>query len=142
MLAVSDTGTGMDEATQARIFEPFFTTKAAGKGTGLGLATVHGIVRQSSGFIWVYSEIGRGTSFKIYLPRVDESVESAAAAAAPAGRSGATVLVVEDMESVRRVTCRMLARQGYNVLEAASGAAALRLAQAHDGPIDLLLTDV
>jgi two-component system cell cycle sensor histidine kinase/response regulator CckA len=142
MLAVSDTGTGMDEATQARIFEPFFTTKGPGKGTGLGLATVHGIVRQSSGFIWVYSEIGRGTSFKIYLPRMDANVEAAPTTTAPAGKTGATVLVVEDMDSVRRVTCRMLARQGYTVLEAASGAAALRLVQTHDGPIDLLLTDV
>ena len=142
MLAVSDTGTGMDEATQARIFEPFFTTKGPGKGTGLGLATVHGIVRQSSGFIWVYSEIGRGTSFKIYLPRMDARMEATPTAAVPAAKAGATVLVVEDMDSVRRVTCRMLARQGYHVLEAASGAAALRLAQSHDGPIDLLLTDV
>ncbi len=145
MLAVTDTGTGMDEATQAKIFEPFFTTKGQGKGTGLGLATVYGIVKQSGGFIWVYSEVGHGTSFKIYLPQVAEAADThrAGAAAPPAVPRGTeTVLVVEDAPAVRAVARHVLERQGYTVIEAPGGDAALQLAAAHAGPIHLLLTDV
>jgi two-component system cell cycle sensor histidine kinase/response regulator CckA len=144
MLAVSDTGVGMDTATQARIFEPFFTTKEKGKGTGLGLATVYGIVKQSGGWIWVYSEPGHGTTFKIYLPRVTETVPPAAPSpAAPVSvRGSETVLVVEDEEVIRHLVQKVLKANGYTVLVAASGRDAERVAGEHDGPIHLLVTDV
>ena len=143
MLAVTDNGAGMDEATKTRIFEPFFTTKGLGKGTGLGLATVYGIVKQSRGFIWVYSEPGHGTSFKVYLPRVDAVAQAPAPAEVASVAGGTeTVLLVEDAAAVRTVTKHVLERQGYTVLEAPNGDAALRVAQGHRGPIHLLLTDV
>jgi CheY-like chemotaxis protein len=132
----------MDAATQARIFEPFFTTKDVGKGTGLGLATVQGIVQQSGGFIWVYSEPSHGTCFKIYLPRVDEPASEAASVVPASSRGTETVLVVEDVAAVRAVTRRMLERYGYSVLEAADGDAAIRLAAKFGGQIHLLITDV
>ena len=144
MLAVSDTGSGMDQSTQARIFEPFFTTKPPGRGTGLGLSTVYGIVKQSGGNIWLYSEIGKGTTFKVYLPAIDAVPEQpGTAAVAETGRpGGGTVLVVEDDDQLRHLAHRALAAQGYLVLEADRGATALDLARRHNGAIDLLLTDV
>jgi two-component system cell cycle sensor histidine kinase/response regulator CckA len=144
LLSVSDSGIGMDEATQSRIFEPFFTTKEKGKGTGLGLSTVYGIVKQSGGFVWVYSELGHGTTFKIYLPRVDERADAEAGAeAGPSSMHGAeTVLVAEDAAAVRAVVRQVLKRHGYVVLTAADGQSALELALEQEGPIHLLVTDV
>jgi CheY-like chemotaxis protein len=143
MIAVSDTGHGMDAETRRRIFEPFFTTKEKGKGTGLGLATVYGIVKQAGGDIWVYSEQHRGTTFKLYFPRVAEpAVESSASDAAQPGAANETILVVEDEKAVRDLTMRMLERLGYKLLTASSGAEAVEISRSHTGRIDLLLTDV
>jgi PAS domain S-box-containing protein len=145
MLAVSDTGTGMSAETKARIFEPFFTTKPRGKGTGLGLSTVYGIVKQSSGHIVVESELGRGTTVRVYLPRVASVAAAAAAAvvAPPATLEGTeTVLVVEDEADVRRSTRKALESRGYSVLAAADGVEALRIAEHHAGTIHLLVSDV
>jgi len=146
MLAISDTGAGMDTETQSHIFEPFFTTKGP-KGTGLGLSTVYGIVKQSGGYIWVYSEPGKGTTFKIYLPRVAEATESPAVVALPAEAVAAepgteTILLVEDEANLRYLARQYLEKQGYRVIEAADGAVAMQIAVAHEGVIHLLLTDV
>jgi two-component system cell cycle sensor histidine kinase/response regulator CckA len=144
LLSVSDTGTGMDAETQAHIFEPFFTTKEQGKGTGLGLATVYGVVKQSGGFIWVYSELDKGTTFKIYLPRVDEPAAAVVPVSSPAQvlRGTETVLLTEDEQDVREVAREFLESAGYKVLQAPSGEAALGLAEEHAGAIDLLVTDM
>ena len=145
MLAISDTGLGMDAETQSHIFEPFFTTKGP-KGTGLGLSMVYGIVKQSGGYIWVYSEPGKGTTFKVYLPRVTSSGEYVAPeqpATAPLSTRGQeTILLVEDEVTVRRLAHEYLQLQGYTVLEAPDGATALQVVANHKGPIHLLLTDV
>jgi two-component system, cell cycle sensor histidine kinase and response regulator CckA len=146
LLAVSDTGIGMDAETQSHIFEPFFTTKPRGQGTGLGLATVYGIVKQSGGFIWVYSEPAHGATFKIYVPRVDAPAESAAAAPAAASADvpggSETILLAEDEPAVRAVARQGLERRGYTVLVASSGSEALALAQQLGATINLLVTDV
>jgi CheY-like chemotaxis protein len=144
MLAVSDTGTGMTRETQARIFEPFFTTKERGKGTGLGLPTVYGIVRQAGGHVWVYSEPGRGTTFKVYLPRVEGAVSAPRAPeeASAEGGGGATVLLVEDDDVVRTLTRRTLERIGYAVVEARGGAEAIALCGEGRAAPDVVLTDV
>jgi len=144
MLSVSDDGSGMDEETRAQIFEPFFTTKERGKGTGLGLSTVYGIIKQTGGFIWVYSEPGQGTTFKIYLPRIGESdsrVEPRRAQKeALVGTE--TILLVEDEQSLRALTGRILGQCGYSVLTATDAPEALVLSERHEGPIHLMVTDV
>ncbi len=143
-LTVSDSGTGMDAETQSHIFEPFFTTKEKGKGTGLGLATVYGIVKQSGGFIWVYSELDKGTSFKIYLPRVDEAEEFSgmpnSSVDVPTGTE--TVLLTEDEQDVREIAKEFLESGGYKVLEAKDAEEASHLARQHGESIDLLVTDM
>ena len=145
LLAVSDTGSGMGDAIVARIFEPFFTTKEAGKGTGLGLATVYGIVKQSGGHILVYSEPGQGTTFKIYLPSADHKIgiasQSEIETVSPQ-RRGTTILLVEDDEIMRSLTRKLLEEHGYTVVEADDGKSALEWVESHPDPIDLLLTDV
>ncbi len=146
LLAVTDNGVGMDSETQAHIFEPFFTTKEKGKGTGLGLATVYGIVKQSGGYIWVYSEPGHGTTFKIYLPQIEEECAATGLEVRPDARSlqrgSETVLLVEDEKGVRELAREYLQMVGYSVLDAEDGHTALELAAMHAGPIDLLMTDV
>ncbi|MGB9203604.1 MAG: ATP-binding protein, partial [Terriglobales bacterium] len=145
VLAISDTGNGMDEATVSRIFEPFFTTKEAGKGTGLGLATVYGIVKQSAGHILVYSEPGHGTTFKIYLPSAEHKIgllTKAEAESVGPKRQGTTILLVEDDEVMRSLTKKVLEEHGYTVVEANDGESALESVLSYPGQIDLLLTDV
>jgi CheY-like chemotaxis protein len=144
MLAVSDTGHGMDAVTQARVFEPFFTTKPMGQGTGLGLATVYGIIQQSGGQVWVYSEVGRGTTFKIYLPRTEEAEHDAGAPAADERpvHGDETILLVEDEEFVREFVHKVLTRHGYAVHAVPDSARAISFARAHHGTIHLILTDV
>jgi len=144
LLAVSDTGVGMDARTRANIFEPFFTTKEKGKGTGLGLSTVYGIVKQSSGYIWVYSEPGKGTTFKIFLPRVkmEEDEPSAVEVSPDTLRGDETILLVEDDPDVREVAEVILTQYGYQVIKAGSGEEALRLIRKNDHDIQLMITDV
>jgi two-component system, cell cycle sensor histidine kinase and response regulator CckA len=144
VLTVTDTGCGMDQETQSHLFEPFFTTKEQGKGTGLGLSTTYGIVKQSGGYIWAESEVGRGTTFRIYLPRIDEVTESPAPApearTAPLGSE--TILLVEDEEAVRHLLRDILLRYGYTVLEAENGPQAIAVCRAHSEPIHLVITDM
>jgi two-component system cell cycle sensor histidine kinase/response regulator CckA len=144
VLSVTDTGEGMDKETQLRIFEPFFTTKEKGKGTGLGLSTVYGIIKQSGGYVLVESEPRQGTTFRIYLPRVEDALEPVGAVGAASSQSGGseTVLLVEDEESVRQLVRETLESKGYKVLEADNGEAALQIVSGYSGKIDMLITDV
>jgi two-component system, cell cycle sensor histidine kinase and response regulator CckA len=144
VLSVTDTGHGMDKETQSRIFEPFFTTKEKGKGTGLGLSTVYGIVKQSNGYVFAKSEVGSGTTFYVYLPRVEDSAEELSPAKAQQNEAGGceTVLLVEDEESVRELVRVTLISRGYHVLEAENGECGLRIAEEYKEPIDILITDV
>jgi two-component system, cell cycle sensor histidine kinase and response regulator CckA len=146
MMAVTDTGCGMDAETRAHLFEPFFTTKEKGKGTGLGLSTVYGIIKQSGGNIWAYSEVGKGSTFKVYLPKAEESAQSykprekETAPSPPRGRE--TILLVEDEEAVRTMISRVLTGNGYRVLEASQGNEALEICRRHPGSVHLMVTDV
>jgi CheY-like chemotaxis protein len=143
VLSVKDSGHGMDAATQTHIFEPFFTTKAVGKGTGLGLATVYGIVKQSGGFIWVESALGKGATFEIYLPPSAESIGTELQPKSPAIQRGSeTVLLVEDEDAIRDLACQFLRKSGYSVLLAKDGLEAMEAARTHHGAIHLLLTDI
>jgi CheY-like chemotaxis protein len=144
MLSVTDDGMGMTLETLAHLFEPFFTTKERGKGTGLGLATVYGVVKQSGGYIWVDSELAKGSSFMVYLPQIEDPVSEAAPAAPPAEsfRGAETVLLVEDADALRKLAHALLEQNGYHVLAAENGAAALKIAELKREPIHLLLTDV
>jgi len=144
MMAVSDDGCGMDKKTQSHIFEPFFTTKEQGKGTGLGLATVYGIVKQSQGHIWVYSEVGKGTVFKIYFPRIGAPVdiEDAEKIAPDSLRGSETILVVEDEKAVLHTVCRSLREYGYTILEAGAGLEALEICEKNKDKIRLIISDV
>jgi CheY-like chemotaxis protein len=142
-LTVADTGVGMDEATRQRAFEPFFTTKSKGVGTGLGLSTVYGIIKQSGGWILMYTEPGQGTIFRVYLPRVSEPAERPLPVSPVASLQGAeTILVVEDQPAVRKLTADILKRYGYDVLEVANGAEALLLSERFHSPIHVMVTDV
>ena len=145
VLSVSDTGSGIDAATKAKVFEPFFTTKGPGKGTGLGLAVVFGVIKQSGGHVQVSTELGRGTTFALYFPRVLEAVTplplpSGPTAAAPRGDE--TIFLVEDDDAVRQLALIALQRCGYRVIEAADGEEALRLLRAYAGPLHLLVSDI
>jgi len=143
VLAVSDTGVGMSDEVKAHLFEPFFTTKAAGQGTGLGLSTVYGIVKQSEGYVWVYSEVGQGARFKVFLPRVEAAAQPVSAADASTVPGGSeTILLVEDDEAMRMLTRNCLESGGYTVLDAHEGEAAIHAVSQHSGSIHLLLTDV
>jgi two-component system, cell cycle sensor histidine kinase and response regulator CckA len=144
VLAVSDTGHGMDAETLRHAFEPFFTTKGVGHGTGLGLSTVYGIVKQSEGYVWAYSEPGRGSTFKLYLPAVEQVAPSPGPPAEPAARRGRgeQIMVVEDDEGVRWMTRRILADAGYQVLEASDGKSALELLVRDGAAVRLVVTDV
>jgi two-component system, cell cycle sensor histidine kinase and response regulator CckA len=143
LLSITDTGCGMDKETQSRIFEPFFTTKEKGKGTGLGLSTVYGIVKQSGGYIFAKSEMGHGTTFRIYLPQVEDALEPMTPVRPSQAVGGSeTILLVEDEASVRQLVRETLEAGGYKLLEAENGEAALRVASSHSGPIDILITDV
>jgi CheY-like chemotaxis protein len=144
MLAVTDSGVGMDRETQARIFEPFFTTKGIGRGTGLGLSTVYGIVKQNKGYIWVYSEPGEGTTFKVYLPRSETDVGDLRKKQFPKNlcKGIETILVVEDDETLCNTVKAILEGYGYRIIMAPNGKEAVKMLDSHDGPVHLLLTDV
>ena len=144
VISVTDTGLGMDKETQSRIFEPFFTTKEKGKGTGLGLSTVYGIVKQSGGYVFAQSEVGQGTTFRIYLPQVEDAADISGPAKTASAETGGseTVLLVEDEESVRQLVRETLESKGYTVMEAENGEVGLKIADAHNGPIHMMITDV